>query len=338
MAEPPPTSLPPSPLYDLLVVLGASRFGTDWPNVSASIKVALAPLEARDMGCTEPPSAAECEERFRVLVEGVPSELSATAVRLQAQRLESLLAKRAGLVQRIKLLCQQLPPESAARPAAAFSEPPGGGAGIGDGDGGSGDARASAGGSGGRASSKQPAETAPENELEENWAQIAEEEERNPRRATVSGTLNKMMQAVAKHKWAYPFKRPVTDKEAPDYKDIIQNPMDFTTLKRRIETGAVVDVTTLVTDLNLIFDNAMVYNGKGTDYYKMAQTLKDAVRAQQQMYTTWRQENGGSLKRPAEEAPAAPEDEGDAVAGDGDGDVSGSSAPAPRRGRRGART
>ena len=63
------SDLPASPLYDLLVVLGTSRFGTDWPNVSASIKAALVPLEARDPGCTEPPSAAECEERFRALVE-----------------------------------------------------------------------------------------------------------------------------------------------------------------------------------------------------------------------------------------------------------------------------
>ena len=62
-----------------------------------------------------------------------------------------------------------------------------------------------------------------ENELEETWAHMVEEEERNSRRATVSTTLNKMLQAVGKHKWAYPFKRPVTDKEAPDYKDIITN-------------------------------------------------------------------------------------------------------------------
>lgn len=37
--------------------------------------------------------------------------------------------------------------------------------------------------------------------------------------------LLKMLNAIAKHKWAYPFKRPVTDKEAPDYKDIIKQPM-----------------------------------------------------------------------------------------------------------------
>ena len=70
-----------SPLYDLLVVLGTSRFGTDWPNVSSAVKVALAPLEVRDQDTSEPPSTTECEERFRALVEGVPVEVSSTAIK-----------------------------------------------------------------------------------------------------------------------------------------------------------------------------------------------------------------------------------------------------------------
>ena len=35
------TTLEPSPLLDLLVVLGTQRFGTDWPNVSAAVRVAF---------------------------------------------------------------------------------------------------------------------------------------------------------------------------------------------------------------------------------------------------------------------------------------------------------
>lgn len=37
--------------------------------------------------------------------------------------------------------------------------------------------------------------------------------------------LVKILNAISKHKWAYPFKRPVTDREAPDYRQIIKNPM-----------------------------------------------------------------------------------------------------------------
>lgn len=127
--------------------------------------------------------------------------------------------------------------------------------------------------------------------------------------------------------------------------------MDFTTLKRRIETGAVVEVNPLVTDLNLIFDNAMVYNGKGTDYYRMAQTLKDIVRVQQGIYTRWRQEHGGTLgagvvgapggsaATPDAEMEVEPEAEtGEADAGDGGAGGGDASGGRLRRGRRGARS
>lgn len=43
------------------------------------------------------------------------------------------------------------------------------------------------------------------------------------------------MQSITKHKWAHPFKRPVTEKEAPDYKDIVKSPMDLSTLRKRVE-------------------------------------------------------------------------------------------------------
>ena len=294
-------ALPESVQLDLLVVLGVQRFGTDWPNVATAVKAALGPLEGAP---AEPPPASECEERFRALVEGVPAELTALAGRLQAKRLEHLAQARAAAVERVRSLCSKLPPGHPARPSvlSAASDT---GKGGGDGDmdmssaaDGAEDADGASSADGKRSSGRTRVgggEAAPDTELEDNWAAIAEEEEKNSRRATVAGTLNKMLQAVAKHKWAYPFKRPVTDKEAPDYKEIITNAMDFTTLKRRVESGQVGDVDALVIDLNLIFDNAMVYNGKGTDYYRMASTLKECVRLQQQSYAAWRREHGGTL-------------------------------------------
>ena len=77
--------------------------------------------------------------------------------------------------------------------------------------------------------------------------------------------------------------------------------MDFSTLKRRVETGQVNDVNALVQDLNLIFDNAMKYNGEGTDYYKMAVTLRDLVAQQRALYVKWQAEQ----QPPEKVAPAA---------------------------------
>lgn len=64
---------------------------------------------------------------------------------------------------------------------------------------------------------QQPAADAPDTEVSESWVDVSEDE-RNPRRISVQGTLLKMMVSISKHKWAHPFKRPVTDKEAPDYR------------------------------------------------------------------------------------------------------------------------
>ena len=312
-------------LPDLLVVLGTSRFGTDWPNVSAAVRAALGPLD----GAPSDMSATECEERYRALIEGRPEELTALAARLQTKRLDELSRCRAEVVARITKLCETIPLDHPVRPAAALEPTPdvkmdevGEGEGDADGSG----RRVSAGGGGKY-----------DNELEDNWFAIAEEEERNVRRVTVGGTLVKMLKSVEKHKWAYPFKRPVTDKEAPDYKDIITNPMDFATLKKKIETGGITDLPALVSDLFLIFDNAMLYNGKGSDYYRMAGTLKEIVRHQQTVYDQWRAEHGGSLGCGKPPGPAAAAAAPPSVLAAAPGAVEDAAAPAEENVRRGGR-
>ena len=47
----------------------------------------------------------------------------------------------------------------------------------------------------------------------------------------------------------------MTEKEAPDYKNIIKKPMDLATLRKRVDSGAVSDVAALVDDLTLNFHN-----------------------------------------------------------------------------------
>lgn len=56
-----------------------------------------------------------------------------------------------------------------------------------------------------------------------------------PPSKAATAQLLKMLNAISKHKWAYPFKRPVTDKEAPDYKDIVKQPM--VRARRPLTTG-----------------------------------------------------------------------------------------------------
>lgn len=149
-----------------------------------------------------------------------------------------------------------------------------------------------------------------EGELEDKWGDLAEEEEKTTRRkADGSGLLAKLLQSVTKHKWAHPFKRPVTDKEAPDYKNIIKNPMDLSTLRKRVDSGVVAEVAALVDDLTLIFQNAMQYNDKDSDYHKMADTLRKQVLSQHQHYIRWKKDFD---KRKASASPAPPDEAAEA--------------------------
>jgi hypothetical protein len=206
-----------STLLDLLVVLGTQRFGTDWPNVRAAVRAAIGPLDC------EAPTVDECEQRFRALIEGAPSELPALAAKLQTKRLESLAATRASIVDRLEELCKDLPAghsaqaalTSAHEAAAGTLLSPGSDVGkpaFGAADASEADDNDAAARTGGRRKSATASDLLPESELKESWAVIAEDEERNTRRATIGGTLTKLLAAIATHKWAYPFKRPVTDK------------------------------------------------------------------------------------------------------------------------------
>ena len=61
-------------------------------------------------------------------------------------------------------------------------------------------------------------------------------------------------------------------------------------LRKKVDTNAVPDVQSLVNDLVLIFENAMLYNAKASDYHKMADTLRKQVHAQHEHYQRWKRE------------------------------------------------
>ena len=57
----------------------------------------------------------------------------------------------------------------------------------------------------------------------------------------------------------------------PDYLDIIKRPMDFSTMKRRLEDGVYdANFAALEADFQQIITNCMTYNAQGSDIYKQA--------------------------------------------------------------------
>ena len=69
------------------------------------------------------------------------------------------------------------------------------------------------------------------------------------------------------------FAWPVTDNIAPGYSTIITNPMDFSTIKQKIDDNNYQNLRDFTDDFKLMCDNAMTYNHPDTIYYKAAKKL-----------------------------------------------------------------
>ncbi|KAK2985187.1 hypothetical protein RJ640_010476 [Escallonia rubra] len=83
---------------------------------------------------------------------------------------------------------------------------------------------------------------------------------------------------LTQHKWAGPFMQPV-DVEGlglHDYYEVIEKPMDFSTVKNKMEAkdcSGYKNVREVCADVRLIFKNAMKYNDERDDVHVMAKTL-----------------------------------------------------------------
>lgn len=61
----------------------------------------------------------------------------------------------------------------------------------------------------------------------------------------------------------------------PDYLDHIKQPMDFCTMRQRIDSQSYCNLDHFEKDFNLIVDNCMKYNSKDTYFYRAAVRLRD---------------------------------------------------------------
>jgi hypothetical protein len=89
-----------------------------------------------------------------------------------------------------------------------------------------------------------------------------------------------ILRQITQHKWAWPFLEPVDVKGLGlhDYYEFIDKPMDFSTIKSKMEakdgTGYK-NVREIYADVRLIFKNAMKYNDEKHDVHVMAKTLME---------------------------------------------------------------
>ncbi|XP_076369692.1 peregrin-like isoform X2 [Tachypleus tridentatus] len=71
------------------------------------------------------------------------------------------------------------------------------------------------------------------------------------------------------------FAEPVDLNEVPDYLDFITHPMDFSTMRRKLNHHEYGNFSDFEGDFNLIVKNCMTYNAKDTFYYRGALKMRD---------------------------------------------------------------
>ncbi|WOH12701.1 hypothetical protein DCAR_0832209 [Daucus carota subsp. sativus] len=91
-----------------------------------------------------------------------------------------------------------------------------------------------------------------------------------------------IIRQITQHKWAGPFMQPVdvVGLGLHDYYDVIEKPMDFSTIKNKMEAkdcSVYKSVREIYADVRLIFKNAMKYNDEREDVHVMAKTLLGKV-------------------------------------------------------------
>ncbi|KAF5304910.1 hypothetical protein FQR65_LT00794 [Abscondita terminalis] len=85
--------------------------------------------------------------------------------------------------------------------------------------------------------------------------------------------LQEVLADVLKQDYAWPFIRPVTKHEVPDYYDIITNPMDFGTIKYKLNMGKYKCDADLMEDAVLVFENCKTYNSTEDEVYQCGEKL-----------------------------------------------------------------
>ena len=105
---------------------------------------------------------------------------------------------------------------------------------------------------------------------------LTDEKEREKLKENVDKTLfyfeswekqaKKLINILWKVKGAYLFHKPVDPEELgiPDYPQIIKNPMDFSTIKKKLSNNLYTNFKQFNDDIKLTFDNCFLYNGANT--------------------------------------------------------------------------
>ncbi|XP_057746689.1 uncharacterized protein LOC130965946 isoform X1 [Arachis stenosperma] len=117
------------------------------------------------------------------------------------------------------------------------------------------------------------------------------------------------------------FAEPVDPEELPDYHDVIEHPMDFATVRKKLANGSYSTLEQFENDVFLICSNAMQYNAPETIYHKQARAIQEQggkkfeklriafERSQAELKLEQKSRSNALVKKPGKRPPGRPSQE-----------------------------
>jgi len=87
--------------------------------------------------------------------------------------------------------------------------------------------------------------------------------------------LKKLLRSIQQHKNAWPFLRPVDERQVPDYYQVIKEPMDLSTVESKLNKEGYPNLTKFIGDITQIFDNCHYYNDSKSSIVVCANNLEN---------------------------------------------------------------
>ncbi|XP_070279368.1 bromodomain testis-specific protein-like isoform X1 [Myotis yumanensis] len=108
-----------------------------------------------------------------------------------------------------------------------------------------------------------------------------------------------VLKALWKHSFSWPFQQPVdaVKLDLPDYYTIIKNPMDLSTIKKRLENKYYVEASECIEDFRTMFSNCYLYNKPGDDVVLMVKALENLFKQKLLQMPKEEQVVGGKERR-----------------------------------------
>ncbi|XP_026193636.1 uncharacterized protein LOC34619368 [Cyclospora cayetanensis] len=108
-------------------------------------------------------------------------------------------------------------------------------------------------------------------------AASSKQQQEEKQRRSLKNQIAALLCLLDRHPSSWPFRRPVSVSEAPDYYEVVKHPIDISSMRRKNKSGGYRTKQELGSDMVRMFENCRLYNNSDTIYYKYADELQQFI-------------------------------------------------------------